>query len=520
MNGSTLPTRKARMRSPHRLVIALLTASLLSTACGARLSDEQRTEALTQFGSGGAAPTGEQVVGSDDVAEEPGEAADSGSTTEEVVAGGAGGGTEGTAGTAGTAGTEGSAGGSGGAGGTDTRKAPPGGNGGATDKGITADTIVVSNVSDVSGAVPGLFEDAQLAAKAYVAFFTAKEGTIYGRKLKLIALDSRLDAGAARSASIQACEQSFAGIGSVSAFDQGAAPVIRDCGIPDIRGLSTTNQMKVVPNAFPTNAAGTGGSRSLGQFGWAAEKFPEAIKKAAYVYIDGEVTRQLEKEDAEGTAAVLGYNWIYEPAIGITETNYGPVVQQLKSRGAEYVTFTGAYQQAVGLAQEFQRQNYKPTVYQPTVTAYTPEYIKAGGSAVEGNYVTVVPSLLEEIQGNQELTTYAQWLNQVKPGAKPTAIGQFAWAAAALFVEKMKEIGPKPTRKALLATLPKVRSYTGNGLFPAQDVGGKRLGSCTSVTQVQNGKFVRIEPSAPRSYRCKDPIYNTKTKKAEKAANG
>jgi hypothetical protein len=35
------------------------------------------------------------------------------------------------------------------------------------------------------------------------------------------------------------------------------------------------------------------------------------------------------------------------------------VVQQLKSKGAQYVTFTGAYQQAVALAQEFQRQNYK-----------------------------------------------------------------------------------------------------------------------------------------------------------------
>jgi ABC-type branched-subunit amino acid transport system substrate-binding protein len=508
------------MRTAHRLVVALLASALLSTACGARLSDEQRQEALTQFGSGtggnGVSVSETEVV--DDAADEELAAGEPGGveTATEMT-----GGTEGTEGTAGTEGTEGGGGedagdGGGGGGGGDTRQAPPGGNGGATDKGVTADTIVLSNVSDVSGAVPGLFEDAQLAAKAYVAYFTAKEGTIYGRKLKLIALDSRLDAGAARSASLQACNESFGSIGSVSAFDQGAAPVIKDCGIPDLRGLSTTNAMKTVPNAFPTNAAGTGGSRSLGMFGWAADKFPEAIKKAAYVYIDGEVTRQLQAEDAEGAKALLGYNWIYEPAIGITETNYGPVVQQLKSRGAEYVTFTGAYQQAVALAQEFQRQNYKPTVYQPTVTAYTPNYLQSGGSAVEGSYVTVVPSLLEEIQGNPELTLYAQWLNQVKPGAKPTAIGQFAWAASALFVEKLKEIGPKPTRKALLATIPKIRSYTGNGLFAAQDVGGRRLSSCTAVVQVKGGKFVRIEPTAVRSYRCKDPIYNTKTKKAEK----
>jgi hypothetical protein len=108
----------------------------------------------------------------------------------------------------------------------------------------------VSNVSDVSGAVPGLFEDAQLAAKAYVAYFTAKEGTIYGASSSCSPSTRGSTPGPPEAPSIQACDQSFASVGSVSAFDQGAAPVIRDCGIPDLRGLSTTNPMKVVPNAF------------------------------------------------------------------------------------------------------------------------------------------------------------------------------------------------------------------------------------------------------------------------------
>lgn len=497
------------MRSSHRLVVVVLASALLSTACGARLSDDQRQEALAQFGSGSGpgVATSEQVTGTptDEVA--AGGPESSGETPTSTT-----GGTQGTAGTAGTKGTQGSAGGA--AGSTDTRKAPAGGNGGATDTGITADTIVISNVSDISGAVPGLFEDAQLAVKAYVAYFTAKEGTIYGRKLKLLALDSRLDAGANRSASIQACDQSFAGVGSVSAFDQGGAPVIQECGIPDIRGLSTTNPMKQVPNAFPINAAGTGGERSTGMYGWAKDMFPEAVKKAAYIYIDGEVTRTLAEEDMEATTAVLGFNWIFNKAIGITETNYGPVVQQLKSSGAEYVTFTGAFEQAASLVDQFKKQNYNPKVWQPTVTAYTPEYISAAGAAAEGTYVAVTASLNEEMDIKPELQTYAQWLNQVAPGKTPTGIGQFAWGAAALFVEKMKEIGPKPTRKALLATLPKVRNFTANGLFPGQDVGGRKLSSCTKIVQVRSGTFVRVTPEKPGTNRCVDKIYDTKTKKA------
>jgi ABC-type branched-subunit amino acid transport system substrate-binding protein len=294
--------------------------------------------------------------------------------------------------------------------------------------------------------------------------------------------------------------------------------VIAQCGIPEIRGLSTTDQMKAVKNAFPVNAAGQGGERSMAPFGWAKDQpgGAEAIKKAAYVYSDGDVTRQLEQQDVEGAEKMLGYDFIDEVPVGTAETNYGPAVNELKSKGAEYVTFVGAYQQAANLAKEFVKQGYKPKIYQPTVTAYTPDFLKQAGSAAEGTYVAVAPSLLEEANGNAELQLYAQWLQQVKPGASPTAIGQFAWAAAALFVQKMVDVGPRPTRKALLALLPGVHSYDGNGLFPAQDVGGRQLTDCTAVVQVQGGKFVRITPAGNRALRCVDGVWNSKTKQPQK----
>lgn len=518
---------RARTSRGRSGIVLLVGTSLLLTACGARLSPEQRQQALAGAGSDVVTTTGDAPATVDEAAAGPAAGLPAGApgAAPGTAAGRAPSGpttTGGTAGTVGTAGTSGTSGGpaAGAAGGaTDTRKAPAGGNGGATDKGITADSITIANISDISGAVPGLFEDAQLAVKAYFAFFNASQGTIYGRKIKLLSLDSRLDAGGNREQSIKACNEAFAGVGSVSAFDQGGAPVIRDCGLADIRGLSTTEQMKAVPNAYAADPAGTGGKRSLSVFGWAAERFPEAIKKAAYIYIDGEVTRQLTEADVEGAEALLGYKFVAKPAIGITETNYGPVVQQLKSKDAQYVTFVGAYQQAASFAQEFQRQGYKPQVFQPTVTAYTPDFIKQAGAAAENVYVAVKASLNEEVASNRELATYTQWLNQVKPGSTPTGIGQFAWAAAALFVEKMKVVGPKPTRKALLAEIAKVRNYTANGLLPPSDIGSRELGTCTKIVQVRGGKFVRVEPTAPGTQRCKDLVYNSKTKRGEPGAN-
>ncbi|MCW2600182.1 MAG: ABC-type branched-chain amino acid transport system periplasmic component-like protein [Frankiales bacterium] len=501
------------MRSPQRLAAALAIGSLLTAACGARLTPAQHAAALSQSGGSGNGPitngtatTGPNANGTATTGPNANGTATTGPNSNGTATTGPGGQHGGTG--PGTSGP--------GTGTSDWIKAPAGGNGGHTDVGITADSITIANISDVSGPVPGLFEDARFAVQAYVKYFTARYGTIYGRKLDLKTYDSQLDTGANRSASIEACDAAFAGVGSVSAFDQGGAEPTKSCGIPDLRGLATTDAMKGVPNVYPINAAGTGGMVAMATYGWAAKKFPDAIKKAAYIYIDGDVTRQVEQQDAEGARNILGYNWVAETAIGITETNYSSVVRDLKDKGARYVTFVGAYQQAARLAKEFASQGFKPDVFQPTITAYTPNFIKQAGSAAEGVYVSVAPSLNEEMQGNQELTTYAQWLNQVKPGATPTGIGQYAWAAAALFVEKMKELGPKPTRKGLLALVAKVHSYDGNGLFPAQDVGGRRLQDCVAVVQVKNGSFVRVEPAAPRSLRCGDGVWNSKTNKAEK----
>jgi hypothetical protein len=166
---------------------------------------------------------------------------------------------------------------------------------------------------------------------------------------------------------------------------------------------------------------------------------------------------------------------------------------------------------------------WTPQVYQPTVTAYTPNFIRQAGDALQGNYtyIGVTSSLNEEMSSNPELQLYAQWLQQVSPGALPTNIGMFAWGAAALWVQKMIEVGPRPTRAALLAKIAKVTRYTGNGLFPGQDVGGRQLGDCIIIVRVTTSGFSRWLPPGVRTYRCgKDGLYNTKTHRREKAAPG
>ena len=508
------------MRTTQRFVLALLAGALVSSACGARLTSDQRDAVLSQGGGGGGgggatgsaggSTSGVPQAGTTGAVAGPVGGSTTGGTTGAAAAR-TGGTTTGSSGT-----TTGAA-----AGPTSWQGVPAGGNGGATDVGVTSNSVTVANVSDVTGAVPGLFEDARFAVQAYAKYFNTRyPGGIYGRHLVIEALDSQLDTGAARAASIQACNDTFAGVGSISAFDQGAATAIAACKskggyYPDLRGLATTDQMKAVANAFPMQAAGIGDHRSFGQYGWVADKFPDAIKKAVFVYSDGEVTRQNAQQDMEATKNILGFDWVDEIPVATTETNYSPAAQQIKGDGATYVTFVGAYQQAANLARAMAQFNFKPTVYMPTVTAYTPNFLAQAGDTVEGGnvFLAMPTSLVEEMSSNPELATYAQWLQQVKPGALPTSLGQFAWAAAALFVKEAIAVGPNLTRGALIAKVQNEHAWSANSMIPANDVGGKRMTDCVVVVNIRNNKFVRFLPAS--GFRCQDGVYNLKTKKKE-----
>ncbi len=513
-------------RHPYavRIAAALALSTLATSACGARLTPEERTSAISQVGGGGSG--GNATGASGDIASGDTGTGTTGTAAPGTTTGSTTGSTSGTTTGSTTGSTSGSTTGSGSAtsgststtgaatgGGTgDFRAAPPGGNGGATDVGITKDTITIYNISDVSGAVPGLFEDARFATQAYVKYFNARFGTIYGRKIVLKTLDSQLDSGANRSAALDLCANAFAGVGSVSAFDQGAADPEEKCKVPDIRGLATTDQMKKVPNVFAANAAGTGQYRGLAVMAWAAShpdaKVRASVKKAAYVYSDGEVTRQQSSQDKIAMTNAYGFTWIADEPFPTSSTDYTTVVVDMKKRGVEFVTFSGAYQQAAGIVKEMVKQDFKPVVWLPVVTAYTPNYLNSAGSAAEGTYVAVQPSLLEEIQFSPELQTYAQWLTQIKPDAVPTAIGQYAWAAAALFFDKMIKLGPKPTRAGLIKLVSEEHNWTANGLMPGQDVGGRRLSDCIQIMQAKGGKWVRQIPAKEHTWRCEDGVWD------------
>ncbi len=375
------------------------------------------------------------------------------------------------------------------------------GTGGATDTGVTANKIKIANVSDISGPVQGLFESAQQATKAYVSYVNSTGG-VCGRTLDLMSLDSRTDSRGDQEGAAQACSQAFAMVGSMSAYDQGGAPTVSGCGIPDIRAVTVTIERQHVANTYGVNSNKIN-FQSTAVADYFKAKYPDAATHAAFLYLNAAATNQNEQSFVKAFTS-RGFNFVYQQSIDVADFNYSPYVTQMMNQGVRYVQWLGSGQHAARLLQAMKQQGFKPDAFVMDPVAYDVNFVKQAGAAAEGISVFINTALLEEGANNKEMQLYRTWLARVAPGAVPDYFGLFAWGAMKLFVESLGRVGPNLTRKAVLADVANIHDYTANGLFAPQDVGGRHTSKCWAFLRLTSGRFVREAPSS--GYRCGDLI--------------
>ncbi len=493
-----MSTTTVRARSRALGIAGVLALSLALAACGSNLSPQSVNEAQ---GSGPVA--GQPADGAAPVAGADGTVA-AGTTPDTPVEGLPADGAP-------AAGEPGPAGG-GAAGPTEPDGEDPGvpaeegGGGGAAEAGdcagftnqtgITDDKIVIGNSSDISGPVPGLFATAQDATKAFVAYFNAQYPSgICGRRLELKLYDSRTDAGADQQAYAAACDEVFAMVGSVSAFDLGGAATAEDCGIPDLRGGAVTIERNACSVCFGVQAVnGNYFENAVPDF--VVKQYGDAAKHAAYFYSDAGAAKQNAGRQVKAMER-RGMSFDVVQGIATSEFNYVPYVQQMKDNDIEVVFFTTAYDFSVKMRQAMQQQGFTPKLYLRDPTDYNPEYVARGGDAVEGTVVYTNFAPFEE--ANKESDLYEAYLGQVNPSADPLFFGAFAWSAGRLFTDLAMKLGGKLTRSSLVAEVRKTEDWTGHGLHAPQPVGSKGTGECWRFIQLTGGTW---RPLGSRDYSC------------------
>jgi ABC-type branched-subunit amino acid transport system substrate-binding protein len=397
-----------------------------------------------------------------------------------------------------------------GGGAADTGSAPGGGAvagvsagncaGFSNTRGISNSAITVANIADLSGPVPGLFTSVQQAANAYVAYFNATS-RICGRKLKLAAYDSETSGTGDQQAAIGACGNAFAAVGSVGAFDSGGAKTVADCGIPDLRAVSTTPERTHSPVSYGTDAVDPN-LVSTSQYEYIKHATGSAYRKSALLYLNAGAS-PANALAYKKTMQALGYDFVYTQPVDVTDINYAPYAAKMKSLGVSLVQFEGTASFAVRLKHAMSDQNLNPVFVMDSV-AYDPAFVVTAGHDLDGMYTYVDTALFEEASRSAELRRYVEWLHRVAPSAQPSFFGMFAWGAMKLFTQLAVQLGGRLNRQTLLTAIRGTHAFTANGLFAAQDVGGKKTTPCQAVIQLVQARWVR---RSPYPYSCAT-VYN------------
>lgn len=478
------------MRDRRRLVAALLVLVTVAAACGGRLSEAEISAELAADGGGGGFGT-RSSRGSTD--------ADGSDTLDDsAVADGTssdGASSDGASGPS----SEGS-GGNGGVGAAPVQGAgpeavaPAGGNGGATDVGVTATEITLGNVSTLSGPVPGLFRGALVGTQAAYAYQNSLGG-LFGRTFKVVSGDDNFDAGQNRSRHKELKDKVFGFSGSFSLSDVASVPEIESVGVLDVgRALAKARQdvgTHISPFPFSVGWPTTGCDYLKKRFG--ADK----IKKMAIFWGNADAARTNAAWQQQACEAV-GFEFVYGREFQATETNFTTDAIQMQGEDVQGYLIVFDVTGIARFMKSMKQQGFVPPMRYPSPAAYDSGLFKAAGGADPLNGIIIgMGNVLYLGQDDiPEVKLFLEWMAKVDPTQKVDIFAFYGWMSGRLMVEAMKQVGPKVTRDAVLKQMQSMHAWNNFGMTETLDIGAKKPGVCEAYLEVVDGQFKRVQPAS------------------------
>jgi ABC-type branched-subunit amino acid transport system substrate-binding protein len=365
--------------------------------------------------------------------------------------------------------------------------------------GVTANSITVGSISDISAPIAGLFEGAKVGTEAYFAMINS-QGGVNGRKLHLNGMDSAFSSGTVTNDAQSIAANDFAFVGGFSLLDGAEQPAIDAGKVPVVTQVLSPN-LYTDPNLYAAIPLVTGGSIT-GPFKWLKSKYPQDIKAVGVIGSNSAATAVTAQHTFHNLTNSLGYNWVYERYASFTETSFLPDMIKMKNAGVKLLyecCQQGAYIST--MAQENKQEGLNALLFSGA-NSYEAGFNP--GSAGNGTLVSTVTALYmgQDAKVVPAVATFDKWAKKVDPQTQLDLYTLYGWISAELFVQALKGAGANPTRASLEAQLDKVTSYNAGGLISNQNPAQKIPGQCWIVTEYMNGNWKRIAPDPKSGFVC------------------
>ena len=400
----------------------------------------------------------------------------------------------------------------------------------ATEVGVTASEIHIAVVADVDNPLaPGLFKGAVDGVKAGAAYLNSKAGGggLAGRKVVVDFYDSKLSPNETRNATINACQNDLAMVGTEALFLTSVDDMVnckdqagQATGLPDLSSITTGIPETCAPISFPAVgiqidcATVTQNPQTYygnqGPAKWLLSQHKGGLHGPMLVSSD---TKDANRGGTIGALAIQKAGIKADQGTTVTKSGrdqqsaYTSVVQQMKADGSNYAYNSLAANSALQIRSEAQLQGLDSTkVVWDCVSCYGNQIVPQNASTFEGEvqYISFLP--FEEADTNKTLAAFLKYVKQV--GGTPDQFTAYAWEAALAFADSVnatvKTNGVNGvTRPNLIAGIKTLTTFDAGGMAGTRSFKDGKTTNCFVEVQFKNGKWVRQYPTKKGTFDCK-----------------
>ena len=342
--------------------------------------------------------------------------------------------------------------------GASTAAAPAGGNGGATDVGVTATSIKVGGTFFNGGFLDKYSQVSEQAASAYFNYIN-DQGGVFGRKIQYLTCDT---AGQAQGTS--SCVNKFINDDKVFALGPSldfnldtVPPTIEKAGVPWIGTSGLYAEEFKSPMMFPTQLVGADVGAEIATF--AAHTLGAKTVGVSWVTIGAGPGC---KQRVFDIAATLGIQVVVEAVNEDVNNGLSSQVDKIKAANPDAVLFCNDPVNTVKFIQAAGSKGYKaPKGFVGGFVAAddVPEAMGRAGIGVYGfSSYDFYKAETPEVKQYRQITEFYY------PRIFHHFYTQAAYTGAVVLVNAMKAAGPNLTRAKLLAALRATRSVASMGL--------------------------------------------------------
>ncbi len=360
-----------------------------------------------------------------------------------------------------------------------------------TSQGVSKNEILIGTIQDMSGPLAGYGKQARNGMLLRIAELN-EQGSIHGRKLKLIAEDDGYDPKKAVLAAQKLVNQDkvFIMAGHLgTAQNMASMPVQFEKGVINLFPITAAREMYEPFHKLKYSFAAT----YYDQVRIALPKLvkEKSAKKVCTIYQDDDFGLEVLR-GAEAGLKSMSMELAEKTSYKRGATDFSSQVARMKASGCDLVVLGTIIRETIGTIAEARKTGFNPTFFGSSAL-YTDLIHKLGGKAMDGLYgtMTVQHPYLDE--ASQPLRF---WANKYKTqfNEDPTVFSVYGYSIIDQFIKAAQKAGPTLTTDSFVKAMDGI-SFEPDmfGAPKSNYTATKRLGNDLSrLSQIKDGKWVVV----------------------------